>query len=87
MRKFLFAQSLRVARPPSGTNFLRPQTFTRPSGLPTKLPKAQHRAGGAARFPTPAPPLLPRKQSTPALGGSKLKTYPKDVFQREVAGG
>lgn len=73
VRKFLFAQSLRVARPPSGTNFLRPQTFTRPSGLPTKLPKAQQRAGGAARSPPPPRPCSHANSLHPLLGAQNLK--------------
>ncbi|XP_037676712.1 collagen alpha-1(I) chain-like [Choloepus didactylus] len=52
VRKFLFALSLRAPRlagPPSGTNFLRPQTRTRRTGLRTRL----------RRPPPPPPPRCP----------------------------
>ena len=80
VRKFLFALSLCAARPPSGTNFLRPQTRTRPTGLSTRLLAAQRTTQVSPPRPPPPPHDLP-----PPLGSHNLKPTPRR--RGEVGGG
>ncbi|XP_058391045.1 basic proline-rich protein-like [Diceros bicornis minor] len=80
VRKFLFAFSLCAARPPSGTNFLRPQTRTRPTGLPIRLPTAQWRARSRPPPPPPPPPSPSLPAAAPPARSAALARLPRRLL-------